>query len=206
MNPCVIPAPQPPVIPALLIPAKSGNTPDGGKSPTVSRSATPVIPALLLRHSREEPAHGPRSGAGTHVPDQGASHPQSAGAPPPSFPHSFFVIPAKSLPRTTIRGGNPRDQGASHPQSAGAPPPSFPHSFFVIPAKAGTHGPDYPNNSPTLSRPTHVSDHANNSPTLSRSTTPVIPALLLRHSREGGNPRPRPGGKSLPRNHNQLRR
>ena len=77
-------------------------------------------------------------------------------------------------------------------------PPSFPHSFFVIPAKAGTHGPDYPNNSLTLSRPNTPSfprpsasseptaRSGSKSPTVSRSTTPVIPAPLS----SSGNPRP----------------
>ena len=49
----------------------------GGNSPTVSRSTTPVIPA--------PPSVIPAK-AGTHGPDQVATHPQSAGAPPPSFP------------------------------------------------------------------------------------------------------------------------
>ncbi len=214
-----------PVIPALLLRhSREGGNPrprPGGKSPTVSRSATPVIPALLLRHSREggnprprsrgqvthsqperHPRHsrtpsssfprracpGPRSGAGTHGPDQGASHPQSAGAPPPSFPHSFFVIPAKA-------GTHGPDQGASHPQSAGAPPPSFPHSFFVIPRRREPTRPDYPNNSPTLSGRTPPSFTtpslipATHGPITSHPHSHPRPAPF-RHSREGGNPRP----------------
>ena len=58
-------------------------------------NTNPVIAAKAaiqkLRRSRAshpEPTNTPviPAKAGTHGPDQGASHPQSAGAPPPSFP------------------------------------------------------------------------------------------------------------------------
>ena len=172
--------------PFFVIPAKAGtHGPDQGDrsgiTPVIPRTllrprlpqqlshpqrATPVIPAPLLRHSRE--GGNPRPRPDGKSPQHSPAPPRLSGPTvthsqpehhPPSFPRSFFVIPAKA-------GTHGPDQGASHPQSAGAPPP-------VIPALLLRHSRE-----------------------VSRSTTPVIPAK----SQPGLHP------KSPPRNHNQLRR
>ena len=114
------------------------------------------------------------------------------GVPP--LRHSrapFFVIPGRREPTARTRGQVTHPQPDQHPRHSRAP-------FFVIPAKAGTHGPDQgaspPSRHSRRREPTARTRGQVTHP--QRTTTPVIPRSLLRHSREGGNPRPGPGGKS----------
>ena len=139
--------PTPPSFPRPLLrhSREGGNPRPGpeGKSPTVSRSTTPVIPAPPSssfprrreptartkwrvthcqpehhpRHSRAPFRHSREGGNPRPGLSQQLSHPQRTNTPLIPAPPS--VIPAKA-------GTHGPDQVATHPQSAGAPPPSFP--------------------------------------------------------------------------------
>ncbi len=123
-----------------LVPPRNPRPGPGGKSPTVSRSTTPVIPA--------PPSVIPAK-AGTHGPDSPNNSPTLSRSTTPRHSRT----PSSSFPRR--REPTAHTIPTTLPPSADQPP-SFPRPFFVIPAKAGTHGPHYPNNSPTLSGPTTV--------------------------------------------------